>query len=69
MNSTNYNGSLKHYPYAYEKFGVTRGGYRYLPTKTLPYKLGSTSGKKSLEVISLYKPWIVLRADIMPFSF
>ena len=23
MNSTNYNGSLK-YPYAYEKFGVTR---------------------------------------------
>ena len=24
MNSTNYNGSLKHYPYAYEKFGVTR---------------------------------------------
>ena len=23
MNSTNYNGSLKHYPYAYEKFGVT----------------------------------------------
>ena len=24
MNSTNYNGSLKHYPYAYEKIGVTR---------------------------------------------
>ena len=24
MNFTNYNGSLKHYPYAYEKFGVTR---------------------------------------------
>ena len=24
MNSTNYNGSLKYYPYAYEKFGVTR---------------------------------------------
>ena len=24
MYSTNYNGSLQHYPYAYEKFGVTR---------------------------------------------
>ena len=24
MHSTNYNGSLQHYPYAYEKFGVTR---------------------------------------------
>ena len=24
MNSNNYNGSLKYYPYAYEKFGVTR---------------------------------------------
>ena len=24
IHSTNYNGSLQHYPYAYEKFGVTR---------------------------------------------
>lgn len=24
MHSTNYNGSLRYYPYAYEKFGVTR---------------------------------------------
>ena len=24
MNSTNYHGSLQHYPFAYEKLGVTR---------------------------------------------
>ena len=47
MNSTNYNGSLKHYPYAYEKFGVTRVRQRI--DGEYPYRALELTGNSKAE--------------------
>lgn len=48
----------------FDSYGLPLSSYNN-PT----LKLGLNSGTKSLAVISLYKPWIVLLAGIMPYSF
>jgi len=48
MHSTNYNGSLQHYPYAYEKFGVTRVR-QSIDGKEYPYRALELTGNSSAE--------------------
>ena len=48
MNSTNYNGSLKYYPYAYEKFGVTRVRKR-IDGEEYPYRALELTGNSKAE--------------------
>ena len=48
MNSTNYNGSLKHYPFAYEKFGVTRVRQR-IDGEEYPYRALELTGNSKAE--------------------
>ena len=48
MNSTNYNGNLQYYPYAYEKFGVTRVRQR-IDGEEYPYRALELKGDSSAE--------------------
>ena len=48
MNSPKYNGSLKHYPYAHEKFGVTRIRQQ-IDSKEYPYRALELTGNSSAE--------------------
>ena len=48
MNSTNYNGSLKYYPYAYENFGVTRVRQR-IDGEEYPYRALELTGNSKAE--------------------
>ena len=48
MNSLNYNGGLKYYPFAYEKFGVTRVQQR-IDGKVYPYRALELTGNSKAE--------------------
>ena len=48
MHSTNYNGSLQHYPYAYEKFGVT-AVRQQIDGEEYPYRALELTGSSSSE--------------------
>ena len=48
MNSINYNGSLKYYPYAFETFGVTRVRQR-IDGEEYPYRSLELTGDSSAE--------------------
>ena len=48
MNSVNYNGSLQHYPFAYEKFGVTRVRQR-IDGEEYPYRALELTGNTKAE--------------------
>ena len=48
MHSTNYNGSLQHYPYAYEKFGVARVR-QSIDGEEDPYRALELTGNSSAE--------------------
>ena len=57
LNSTNYNGSLKHYPYAYEKFGVTCVRQQ-MEGKEYPYRALEPTSNSSAEDLVGYERFL-----------
>ena len=57
MNSTNYNGDLAKYTFAYEKFGVTRVEQR-IDGEVYPYRTLEVSGNTQAKDLAVYDQWL-----------
>ena len=57
MNSTNYNGDLTKYPFAYEKFGVNRVEQR-IDGEVYPYRAMQLSGNTKARDLVVYDQWL-----------
>ena len=57
INSTNYNGDLQKYPFAYEKFGVTRVEQR-IDGEVYPYRTMEVVGNSKARDFVVYDQWL-----------
>ena len=57
MISTNYHGGLQHYPFAYEKFGVTRVR-QTIDGEEYPYRSSELTGNTKAEDLVGYDPFL-----------